>query len=312
MTVPLQVSVILCTHDPNPERLQRTLRGLQRQTLSDDAWETVLVDNASPSSLTAESYRTAGPANLRLVPEPKLGLTHARCRGFAEARASVCVLVDDDNVLAPDYLAQVVKLFTAYPKLGAAGGRSLPEFERAPDPWQTEFFPLLALRDLGKSHLLSDTLRPAGAPRNQYPDCAPIGAGMGVRRALALESCDGNGLMLPDRQGNRLSSAGDNDLVFGVLRAGWQVGYFPELTLTHLIPSSRLTPEYLGRLNRGIQQSWVAVLHKYDASPWPPIARWTLPLRQAKAWLHYRAWSSPAANIRWQGACGHFIGRAFL
>ncbi len=30
---------------------------------------------------------------------------------------------------------------------------------------------------------------------------------------------------------------------------------------------------------------------------------------KAKAWLTLRAWSGPAARIRWAGACGHFEGR---
>ena len=112
-----------------------------------------------------------------------------------------------------------------------------------------------------------------------------------------------------DRRGAALTSSGDNDIIFSVLRSGWQVAYFPDLTLTHLIPANRLQPDYLARLNRGIQQSWQQVLRRHGASPWPAIAPWTVPLRQAKAWFAYRAWSTPAARIRWQGACGHFEGR---
>ncbi len=79
--------------------------------------------------------------------------------------------------------------------------------------------------------------------------------------------------------------------------------------LTHLIPASRLEAPYLARLNRSIQKSWMHVLSKHSANPWPAIAAWTLALRKAKAWFTYRAWANAAANIRWQGACGHFEGR---
>jgi hypothetical protein len=67
--------------------------------------------------------------------------------------------------------------------------------------------------------------------------------------------------------------------------------------------------DYLARLNRGIAKSWMQVLRKHDANPWSPIAPWTVPLRQFKAWFTHRAWSGPAEFIRWQGACGHFEGR---
>jgi glycosyltransferase involved in cell wall biosynthesis len=306
----MDLSVIIPTHNPHPGRLQRTLAGLRAQTLPADRWETLLIDNASRPPLPGAGL-AGSPDNLRRIAEPELGLTAARRRGFAESRAPVCVLVDDDNVLAPDYLANVLRLFSAHPLLGAIGGKSLPEFEREPRPWQKEFLPLLALRDLGDGPHVSQGLRPAGAAQNEYPvDAAPIGAGMALRREAAQQWLDAAGDGISDRRGAELTSGGDNDIVLTVMQRGWEVAYFPELTLLHLIPAGRLDPEYLARLNRGIQQSWMRVLSKHAANPWPPIPGWTVPLRQLKAWFVYRAWSGPAARIRWQGACGHFAGRA--
>lgn len=307
----MELSVIVPTHNPQPGRLRRALAGLRAQTLPADHWETLLVDNASAPAVEVEPLRAAAPANLRAVREPELGLTAARRRGFAEARAPLCVLVDDDNVLAPDYLAHVVRLFAAHPRVGALGGKSLPEFEAEPPEWAREFLPLLALRDLGDQPRMAEGLRPVGAVRNQYPaEAAPIGAGMGIRRAAAMkwlaDNVDSN---LSDRRGVELSSGGDNDIVFTVLKDGWEVAYFPELRLTHLIPASRMTPAYLSRLNHGIQRSWVQVLAKHAACPWPPVARWTVSLRQVKAWFTHRSWASRAAHIRWRGLCGHFEGR---
>jgi hypothetical protein len=114
---------------------------------------------------------------------------------------------------------------------------------------------------------------------------------------------------LSDRRGNELTSAGDNEIVLCALRAGWETGYFPQLALTHLIPPTRLNADYLARLNRGIQKSWMQVLALYEVSPWRPVSSAGAMLRKAKAWFTYRAWSSPAAHVRWRGACGHFEGR---
>ncbi len=308
----MELSVIVPTQTPPPDRLRRTLAGLRAQTLTTDQWETLLVDNASSPAVQLDAFSEVVPAKLRVVAEPQLGLTAARRRGFTEARAPLCVLVDDDNVLAPDYLAHVVRLFGEHPRVGALGGKSLPEFEAEPPDWAREFLPLLALRDLGDKPCISEGLRPHGATRNKYPDrAAPIGAGMAIRReAVAHWLADSSDSRLTDRRGGELSSGGDNDIVFTVLKHGWEAGYFPELLLTHLIPAGRLEADYLARLNRGIQKSWVQVLAKYDACLWPPIAGWTVPLRQWKAWFTYRAWTGDAARIRWLGACGHFEGRA--
>jgi len=306
------LTVIIPTHNPHPLRLQRTLAGLRSQTLATDQWETLLIDNASTAPADLHAQTACLACNIRIVREPQLGLSHARKRGLAEARGDFAVLVDDDNVLAPDYLAMVLALFAQHSKIGACGGRSLPEFESPPPAWSHEFHPLLALRDLGPEPLISHGLHPDRSLRNKYPSFAPIGAGMALRRAAWsawTEAGQKKVLLISDRHGSELTSGGDNDIVLCAMRAGWEVGYFPALSLTHLIPPSRLTPDYLARLNRGIQKSWMQVLTLHDANPWPPLAPAGAALRKLKAWFTHRAWSSPSAHVRWQGACGHFEGR---
>lgn len=302
------LSVIIPTHNPEAGRLARTLDGLNAQTLPAGQWELILVDNAS-----TRPVEPAATANLRVVREPQLGLTAARRRGFVEARGEFAVLVDDDNVLAPDYLVRALELFAEHPRVGCLGGKSLPEFATTPPAWVAEFHGLLALRDLGDASLISTGLRPLGASRNEYPAFAPIGAGMAIRRAAWQAWLNSpTATALSDRRGGELTSSGDNDIVLCAMRAGWEAGYFPTLSLTHLIPAGRLAPDYLARLNRGIQQSWMQVLALHDANPWPPLSPAGAVLRQLKAWFTHRAWSGPAAHIRWQGACGHFAGRADL
>jgi len=305
----MNLSVVLPTHNPDPGRLRRTLLGLCGQTLPAATWETVLVNNASTNFPAGDFFAGCAPRNFAVIAEPELGLSAARRRGLSAARGSLIVLVDDDNVLAPDYLAEVTALFAEHPRVGAAGGRSRPEFAAKPDAWTAEFHPLLALRDLGDAPIIATSLRPSGSVRNEYPLCAPIGAGMALRRAACetwLQAAAGN---LSDRRGSSLTSGGDNEIVLHVLQAGWAVAYFPGLTLTHLIPADRLKPDYLARLNRCIQESWMQVLLRHGASPWPPLSPLGAKLRQGRAWFSHRAWSSPAARIRWQGACGHFAGR---
>lgn len=306
----MKVSVIIPTHNPDPGRLRATLEGLRSQTLPASDWETVLVDNASARFPDPAFFRAVDLPNLRIVAEPDLGLSAARRRGFLEAGAELAVLVDDDNVLAPEYLERTREIFAAHPRIGLAGGKSVPRFEQEPAEWTREFLPLLALRDLGDRPLVSHGLRPAGTGRNHYPEFAPIGAGMALRRAAWTAWLDAHAGGAPtDRRGGELTSSGDNDIVLCAMQAGWEAGYFPQLALTHLIPAGRLEPAYLARLNRGIQKSWLQVLRRHDACPWPPLTSPGASLRKARAWFTHRAWSSRAAQIRWQGACGHFDGR---
>jgi len=306
--MPPEVTVILPTRNPNPERLRRTLAALARQTLAPSQWELLVVDNASdqPWALPPQI-----PTELRRLTEPNVGLTFARIRGITAARGDLLVFVDDDNVLSADYLATVIRLFAEHRRVGAAGGRVMPEWESPPAGWTREFHGLLALRDAG-----SVALYCRGGAEVPWPAFAPVGAGLVVRRAGALAYAEAVGRdsrrQALDRAGRALSSGGDNDLVFTILHAGGDVAYFPELRLTHLIPRARLLPDYLARLNEGIMRTWVVVLSIHGQCPWPAIPPWTVPFRCARAWVRSRAWRSPADRVRWGGRCGQFHGQGLL
>ncbi len=303
------LTVVIPAHNPDPERLRETLHGLRKQTLDGSLWETLLVDNSSTRFPNKEWLAEHAPARFRILQEATLGLSAARRSALQVAVGDFVVLVDDDNVLEPDYLLQTLAIFSTHPRVGLAGGRSSPRFDVEPPGWTREFFPLLALRDLGADERVSTGLLPAGAERNQYPVFAPIGAGMALRRQAWECWLATPAVGISDRRGAHLSSSGDNDIVLCAMRAGWEVGYFPKLALTHLIPPSRLEPEYLALLNNGIQRSWMQVLERHKVTPWPPLSAGGAALRKIKAWFTYRAWSSPSAHIRWRGACGHFDGR---
>jgi len=302
-----QLSVILAAHNPHRGRLARVLSALKAQTLDASAWELLVIDNASVPALMASEFPETLPSNARFIAEPQLGLTAARRCGFSATSSSRFVLVDDDNVLHPDYLEHALALFTAHPHVGAFGGRSEPVFDAPPAPWTRQFDGLIACRDLGAQPQIS-----AASPQGplHYPEFAPIGAGMCIRRESLAPWLARDETTITDRKGRDLSSGGDNDIVLTMLRHGWQVAYFPQLVLEHLIPVERSTPAYLARLNRSISKSWMEVLARHDANPFPPIAPWTVPLRQARAWFTYKAWRNDAAAVRWSGACGHFEGRA--
>ena len=302
------VSVILSTHNPHRGRLKRTLQGVQSQTLASERWELVIVDNASSEPIYIAELAPRFGDNVVLTREERLGLKFGRLKGIAVATGAILVFIDDDNVMAPDYLENAVSIFQRLPRLGLGGGKCSPQWEAgAPPHWVTESYANLALRDFGEEEKLA-----SGTAPPSYPNCAPIGAGMIARRE-ALKSWIANagtpGAPM-GRRGTELTSAEDCDIVMLALRDGWQVGYFPELALTHLIPQARVTREYLGRLNYGIAKSWVEVLARHDIYPWPPATRWSVPLRKARAYFHHRGWAGPAQYVRWKGACGQFDGRA--
>ncbi len=309
------LSVIIPTHSPNASRFAETLRGLREQSLTIDCWELLVIDNATPDPQHVSSFDFSWHPSTNIIREERLGLTWARIAGIQASRGDYLVFVDDDNVLDPNYLKNTIEIFQQNSQLGAIGGKSLPEFEVEPEPWVTQFFKCLALRDLGEKVLISSQ---AGASQSskQYPEFAPIGAGMALRRQAVetyVNRIIGNSTrVVLDRTGKNLSSGGDNDIVLTILNAGWEIGYFPQLQLTHLMPASRLTKEYLAKVNRASSRSWVQVLDMHSIQVWQKIPRWTVLLRKIKAFFVYQPWKDAAAYVRWQGACGLFEGLGAL
>lgn len=309
------LSIIIPTHAPNPSRLEKTLGGLREQQLARDFWELIIVDNASPNPQIFSSFDLCWHPSAKIVREERLGLTRARIAGIQASQGDYLVFVDDDNVLCPDYLKNTIDIFQQYPDLGAVGGKCLPEFEIEPEPWVKEFSVCLALRDLGEKVQVYSY---AGASNSskQHPAIAPIGAGMALRRLAAQHYVDcitkDNERLALDRTGQSLQSGGDCDINLTLLEAGWGVGYFPQLQLTHLMPASRLTREYLARVNRASCRSWVQVLNMHGIRPWQKIPRWTVLPRKIKAFLRYQAWRDSAAYVCWQGACGMLEGLGAL
>ena len=116
------------------------------QTLPREQWEVLLVDNASKEPLADRCDLSWHPAG-RHVREEALGLTPARLRGIREAMGGLIVFVDDDNVLAPDYLQEAVAIGSEYALLGAWGGRIQLQFETRPPEWTKPYWKLLAVRE---------------------------------------------------------------------------------------------------------------------------------------------------------------------
>ncbi|MBF2097680.1 MAG: glycosyltransferase family 2 protein [Gloeomargaritaceae cyanobacterium C42_A2020_066] len=311
----LKLSVIIPTYKPSRAALERVLWGLRTQNLPLDRWELVIVDNATPDVAWVPSFDYGWHPAGRVLREMRQGLTWARLAGILASQGEYLVFVDDDNLLEPDYLSTVIEAFDGRPQVGGLGGKVLPEFEQEPEPWMQEFWDCYALRDCGDTWLLyPDANNP---PKTlDHPAFLPVGAGMALRRAALvtyiaeLQRVDEGAIL--DRSGSALTSGGDCDINLTLLRAGWQLAYVPQLRLTHLIPAGRLNQAYLARLRHGISYSWPQVLAKHGINPWPAIPPWTVPLRRWKAFWTARAWSGPAAYVRWRGLCGKLEGQAAL
>jgi glycosyltransferase involved in cell wall biosynthesis len=241
----VQISVIICTHNPRAEYLRRVLDALKAQTLPKDQWELLLIDNASKEPLAAKFDLTWHPQG-RHVREEELGLTPARLRGIKEARGADLVFVDDDNVLASDFLATSSRISKDFPFLGAWGGHVEGEFESPVPEWLKPYLHHLAVREVTRDYW-----------SNYYSDnrSMPFGAGLCVRKTVAvaymqaLRSRPASKKL--GRTGGALLSGEDVDMALTAHDLGLGTGLFAALRAIHLIPEGRMTVDYISRLLEG-------------------------------------------------------------
>lgn len=285
------ISVIVCTHNPRHDYLDKVLQALKFQTLLREEWELLLIDNASNQMLSSE-VDISWHSNGRHIREEQLGLTPARLRGIKEAVAETLVFVDDDNVLDIDYLEEALQISKNWPLLGAWGGQIKPEFEKSPPDWTKPHLSNLAIREFDRdmwSNLLYN------------PETTPCGAGMCVRKVVAkkyasIVSNDPKRAKL-DRKGKELLCCGDTDLVFTSWDINLGTGLFVCLKLTHLIPNNRLQEEYLLRLTEGASYSFIILASLRSKIPARIKPSWSTKLLEA-----YHLWRLPPRERRFYKA----------
>jgi glycosyltransferase involved in cell wall biosynthesis len=249
------LSVIVCTYNPDSFIFENCLNAIKAATKNYQPLEIIIIDNNSAIPLQNQDYIQRfiqDIPSLRIINEPKQGLTPARIRGIKEATGNLLLFIDDDNFIKDNFFEKGVKIAADYPHIGAWSGQVKLKFENTPAAWTKKYWGLLVYREFSGSKW-------SNFPH--MPETMPCGAGLFVRRNVAdhyleLHHSGKRNIQL-DRSGSSLLSAGDNDLAACACDIGLGVGLFEDLSLDHYIPSNRLSKEYLIKLAEGISLSTV-------------------------------------------------------
>jgi len=274
----IHVSVCICTHAPEMGRLSRVLEALSVQALSASMWEVLLVENSEQPSLDV-SLLSPLSCHSKLMHESKPGKVHAMVTGAQAARGDWIVFVDDDNILFPDYLANLLKLSEAFPQIGVFSASIQGEFTAPVPDWARPYLNYLAVRELSQPQWANCHPAPVG----------PIGAGMCVKRELMHKFLEmyrrgeiGCGLT---RTKDALTGGADDTLFMEIaFQSGYGCGAFPDLQHTHVIPASRLELNYLKLLVHDLTASHTVLgarWTKYKPSRIKAVARLALDLLSA-------------------------------
>lgn len=243
----MEIDVCICTHNPRSKVLNVVLQAIAKQTLSKDAFQVWVIDNASNPGITDRDLSILAAAGVKhhLIVEPKLGIMYARRRAIEATKGDILVFVDDDNELQDSYLEIVAEIAENRPDIGCFGGKLLLDPNLDYPEWIEPILPYLAIKDLGDAEITKCV--------DTWGIWEPPTAGMAVRRKaidLYLKRLDElpQDLLL-GRQGRKgLLSSEDSLIARGAYLLGLSCSYQPRLQLTHHLNPDRFKFLYMLKL----------------------------------------------------------------
>ncbi|WP_319413278.1 glycosyltransferase family 2 protein [uncultured Cohaesibacter sp.] len=270
-----KISAVVCVHN-REDTLDACLSALERQTLSKDLHEILVVDNASTdqSPQIADAYVKRN-ANFKYIREERLGLAIARNRGIREVCHDVVAFTDDDAIPADDWLERLSNRFsTLDEKTVAVGGELDPVWPHEKPEW-------LKGKDLLRS--LSVELHWSDIARHLGADEWLCEANSAYRIAPILER--GGFPEKLGRIGNNLLS-GENAVNELLLRDGYRFFFDPEIRVKHQIAPQRMTQEWFRRRYfwQGVTGYIVQQYLRENGCDVPPSTSLLLPMNE-KSWL---------------------------
>ncbi|MCB0063270.1 MAG: glycosyltransferase [Caldilineaceae bacterium] len=128
------ISVIVCTFN-RAELLRELLQTLCAQTVAFTQYEVIVVDNGSTdqTKTVTVAFTTRYP-QVRYCFEPRQGLSHARNRGWQEAKGDYVAYIDDDCKAPPDWLAVAQEIIETVAPV-EFGGPHYPFYNTAKPHW---------------------------------------------------------------------------------------------------------------------------------------------------------------------------------
>lgn len=233
------LTVLVCSYNRKADLLELLESVLTQNTHGDFTFELLVVDNNS-SDQTSEAVqaRYGSDARVRLLVEKRQGKSFALNTGVKEAKGDLTWVVDSDQLLPPEYLHTMVRVFLDHPEVSMAGGKVVPLWPADPPSWLTrDHWKAIAMADYGEKPFFV---------RAENFICLLATC----FRTEVLRNSGGYRLGL-SVSGGQIGGVEDAELIQRLLNQGLIAYYEPKLELLHKVEPVRLTRDYHRRWYRG-------------------------------------------------------------
>ncbi len=223
----VEISLVICTY--NREKfLPEALESVKIQNLSYQKFELLVIDNFCTDRTVeiVQSFIINNPElNIRYFFESNKGLSYARNRGILEANSPIISFIDDDVILPPSYIDEVLLFFKNNENAVGVGGKVVPKYENGLEPiWMNKYLNgFVAKVDHGdKTKKFTKAMK------------YPAGCNMTYKKDILNQVKGFN---------NDLKFRSDDKYIFKKVRQiSDEIFYLPKAWLFHYIDNARLEP----------------------------------------------------------------------
>ena len=249
-------SIVICCHN-SAEVIIPTLEAVAKLHIPESlSWEIILVDNNCTDNTVELASRVCEEKKLRctIEYETEPGLVHARKKGVEHACFQYLIFLDDDNIVARDWLGKAFSIFSAHSNVGAVGGNIKPLVTYEHPSWFRRFQGIYACGPQGKRSGIVTRSRKM-----------LVGAGLAMRPSIVKSIFSSHlPLFLVGRTKNTLLRGDDSEICMRCVLMGWDLWYEASMELAHNILKKRVSWEYLTEVRRGRGSAEIILLLYQD------------------------------------------------
>ena len=231
----MKTSIIIATH-ARPASVARLVESLAPQIRPGED-ELIIAENgvAEPSTINE------APVELDHLYDPRPGKCRIQNRAIQRAEGEIIVCLDDDLVVAPDYVVEVERFFDKHPEFAAMKGRTLP----IEDP----------VKKVGPAAVYLD-LPIVDHGENVVEVHGVLGANMAFRKS----ALDKVGLFDEHLGPGAAGHEEETEMSQRLRRAGYKIGYAPRALVHHEVDPARADRERFIRIAR--ERGFCRTLHE--------------------------------------------------
>lgn len=215
------LSIVIPTYN-GATLLQQSLSTWSEQSLPDDEFEVIVVDNNSNENIRSAVDAVKNSVdrvswNVKYVLEKNQGATNARHAGARVAKGDILVFADNDGLYNTDCLVSIKEAFETMPNVGAVACKIDILWDVEEPEWINPYLFMLGKLDYG--------------PKMFSGHHVYFNSGLFAIKRSVFEQLHG---FNPDLIGGKLIGDGDTGLVMKMWDAGIPIGWAPDAIMQHM------------------------------------------------------------------------------